>query len=79
MDIGPRHREFCQVMRSKGVLLRDRSSDPGCEGFVRITIGPEAHVTLGIQALRASLTEIGWTPAEGMHARRTGNEPREFE
>ncbi|MGI4828626.1 MAG: histidinol-phosphate transaminase [Janthinobacterium lividum] len=79
MDIGLRHKQFCEVMRAHGVLLRDRSSDPGCEGFVRITIGPEEHVTRGIQALRTSLTEIGWTPTEGMHARRTGSEPREFE
>ena len=79
MDIGPRHRQFCDAMRGRGVLLRDRSSDPGCEGFVRITVGPEEHVSLGIRALRASLAEIGWTPAEGMHARRTGTAPREFE
>lgn len=79
MDIGARHKEFCAVMRDKGVLLRDRSSDPGCEGYVRITIGPEEHVTRGIEALRATVAEMSWTPAEGRHARRTGNEPREFE
>ena len=79
MDIGPRHKEFCAAMREQGVLLRDRSSDPGCGGYVRITVGPEAHVTAGIEALRASIAAIGWTPAEGMHARRTGTEPREFE
>ena len=79
MDIGPRHKEFCAAMRAQGVLLRDRSSDPGCEGYVRITVGPDHHVTRGIVALRASLAEIGWSPAEGMHARRTGMEPREFE
>ena len=79
MDIGPRHKQFCEAMRANGVLLRDRSSDPGCEGFVRITIGTEEHVTRGIAALHASLAGIGWTPAEGMHARRTGGEPREFE
>lgn len=79
MDIGARHKQLCEVMRGKGVLLRDRSSDPGCEGYLRITIGPEQHVSLGIAALRASLDEMGWTSAEGRHARRTGTEPREFE
>ena len=79
MDIGVRHREFCATMRARGVLLRDRSSDPGCDGYVRITIGPEEHVRRGIQALRASLAQMGWTPAESMHARRTSSEPREFE
>ena len=79
MDIGARHKQFCASMRERGVLLRDRSSDPGCEGFVRITIGAEEHVTRGIEALRSSLAELGWTFAESMHARRTGAEPREFE
>ena len=79
MDIGAKHKELCAAMRAHGVLLRDRSSDPGCDGYVRITVGPEEHVTRGIDALRACLGEIGWTPAEGMHARRTGAEPREYE
>ena len=65
MDIGPRHQELCSLMRRRGVLLRDRSSDPGCDGYVRITVGVEEHVTLGIAALRASLAEMQWTPAEG--------------
>ena len=79
MDIGPRHKELCAVMRDRGVLLRDRSSDPGCDGYVRITVGPEEHVTRGMEALRASLAEMGWTPAEGRHPRSTNDEPREFE
>ena len=79
MDIGPRHKQLCDLMREKGVLLRDRSSDPGCEGYVRITVGPEEHVALGMEALAASLSQMEWTPAEGRHAKATGNEPREFE
>lgn len=65
MDIGPKHKELVAAMRKRGVLLRDRSTDPGCNGYVRITIGIEEHVTRGIAALRESLTEIGWTPEEG--------------
>ena len=79
MDIGPRHKQLCELMRQRGILLRDRSSDPGCEGYIRITVGPEEHVTLGIEALAASLSQMEWTPAEGRHAKTTGNEPREFE
>jgi histidinol-phosphate aminotransferase len=67
MDIGARHKELVAAMRTRGVLLRDRSADPGCDGYVRITVGIEDHVTRGIAALRASLAEIGWTPAEGRH------------
>jgi histidinol-phosphate aminotransferase len=65
MDIGARHKQLCDVMRKHGVLLRDRSSDPGCEGYVRFTIGVQEHVTRGIAALRASLAEMNWTPEEG--------------
>jgi histidinol-phosphate aminotransferase len=39
VDIGPQHAEFVRLMRAPGVLVRDRSSDPGCDGRVRITIG----------------------------------------
>jgi len=61
MRIGVLHKELVEAMRRHGVLLRDRSSDPGCDGFVRITIGVEEQVTAGLAALTASLQEIGWT------------------
>ena len=80
MDIGPRHKQLCAVMRAKGVLLRDRSSDPGCEGYVRITIGVEEHVTRGIAALRESLSEMQWTPSESVLAQgNASNEAKEYE
>jgi len=60
MNIGPQHKELVSTMRNHGVLLRDRSTDPGCDGFVRITIGLEDHVTRGLEALKVSLREIGW-------------------
>jgi histidinol-phosphate aminotransferase len=60
MKIGPKHKELVAAMRRHGVLLRNRSTDPGCDGFVRITIGVEEHVTRGLEALKASLEEIGW-------------------
>lgn len=64
MKIGPRHSELVHAMRARGVLLRDRSSDPGCDGYVRITVGVEDHVSRGLEALRDSLAEIGWTPQQ---------------
>jgi histidinol-phosphate aminotransferase len=30
---------FIAAMRERGILVRDRSKDPGCEGCVRITLG----------------------------------------
>jgi histidinol-phosphate aminotransferase len=64
MNIGPKHKELVVAMRARGVLLRDRSADPGCEGFVRITIGLEQHVRQGLTTLRSSLNEIGWQKQE---------------
>jgi histidinol-phosphate aminotransferase len=68
-------------MRARGVLLRDRSADPGCDGYVRITIGIEAHVTRGLKALKESLAEIGWKPEQARQAAgATANEDeREWE
>jgi histidinol-phosphate aminotransferase len=62
MNIGPLHKEFVSAMRRRGILLRDRSTDPGCDGYVRITVGVEAQVTQAIPALEESLQEIQWKP-----------------
>jgi histidinol-phosphate aminotransferase len=80
MDIGPRHKEFVEAMRRRGVLLRDRSTDPGCDGYVRITVGVEEQVTRGLAALRESLAELQWTPAEGRSSEgHTAVGARDFE
>ena len=61
MQIGPQHAALVTAARARGILLRDRSSDPGCEGYVRITIGPLDHAKRGLQALTQALTDINWT------------------
>ncbi len=58
--IGARHRRFVEDMRERNVLVRDRSSDPGCEGCVRITVGTRDQTVDAVRALEASLVEIGW-------------------
>jgi histidinol-phosphate aminotransferase len=67
MQIGEKHRELVSAMRARGVLLRDRSADPGCDGFVRITVGVEDQVTTGLAALRDSLAEIQWSGPVAAH------------
>jgi histidinol-phosphate aminotransferase len=62
--IGARHAAFSSAMRARGVLVRDRSNDPGCDGCVRITIGTREHTAAGIRAMEASLAEIEWTGEE---------------
>ncbi|HVW76070.1 MAG TPA: histidinol-phosphate transaminase [Alloacidobacterium sp.] len=59
--IGEKHKEFTSAMRHRNVLVRNRSNDPGCDGCVRITIGTLEHTAKGIEALEASLAEIGWS------------------
>ncbi|MBB6145649.1 histidinol-phosphate aminotransferase [Silvibacterium bohemicum] len=62
--IGAKHAAFSAAMRARGVLVRDRSSDPGCDGCVRITIGTREHTAAGMKAMEAALREIGWTGDE---------------
>jgi histidinol-phosphate aminotransferase len=79
MKIGPKHKELETAMRARGVLLRDRSADPGCAGYVRITIGVDEHVTKGLDALRESLGEIGWTAQQVNAVDAVSAGEREFE
>lgn len=46
--------EFVDEMRQRGILVRDRSSDPGCSGCVRITLGSPEHT----DRLLAALPEV---------------------
>ena len=58
VDIGPLHREFVQHMLAAGVLVRDRSSDPGCDGRVRITIGTREQMKHAVAALNKTLAAL---------------------
>jgi histidinol-phosphate aminotransferase len=58
VDIGPQHREFVRLMRAAGVLVRDRSNDPGCEGRVRITIGTREQMKQAITALNETVGSL---------------------
>jgi histidinol-phosphate aminotransferase len=57
-EIGPRHTEFVNLMRNAGVLVRDRSNDPGCQGRVRITIGTCEQMGHAIVALQQSAAAL---------------------
>lgn len=52
---------FVEFMRQRGILVRDRSADPGCEGCVRITLGPREHADKLLSALQETLEEFGMT------------------
>ena len=61
--IGEKRVEFVQAMRKRGILVRDRNSDPGCAGCVRITIGTSEQMDRLFVALHESLEEIRFVPA----------------
>ncbi len=58
IEIGARHREFTRAMHERGILVRDRSADPGCDGCVRITIGTREQMQSSHAALRAVLPAL---------------------
>ena len=45
-------------MRAPGVLVRDRSSDPGCDGRVRITIGTREQMRQAVAALNDTMAAL---------------------
>jgi histidinol-phosphate aminotransferase len=62
--LGSLHTEFVAEMRKRGILVRDRNSDPGCEGCVRITVGIAEHTNQLLQTLPKVLKAIGWMPPQ---------------
>lgn len=50
---------FIQAMRARGILVRDRSWDYGCDNCVRVTLGTEEQTARLLVALREALQEIG--------------------
>jgi histidinol-phosphate aminotransferase len=58
-SFGPLKSAFIQSMRSRGILVRDRSRDYGCEDCVRVTLGTTDQTARLLHALRETLAEIG--------------------
>ncbi len=58
VDIGSKHAEFVRRMNQAGVLVRDRSNDPGCDGCVRITVGNREQMRYAAAAMRESIAAI---------------------
>jgi histidinol-phosphate aminotransferase len=52
--LGDHCKPFIGSMRQRGILVRDRSSDPGCKDCVRITVGRREHN----QQMLANLREV---------------------
>jgi histidinol-phosphate aminotransferase len=59
MYFGSQASAFILGMRERGILVRDRSSDQGCAGCVRITLGSGEQTNQMLTALREVLEQIG--------------------
>jgi histidinol-phosphate aminotransferase len=56
--LGEAHLEFIEAMRRRGILVRDRNTDAGCTGCVRITLGIEEHNHRLVAALREVIPQV---------------------
>jgi histidinol-phosphate aminotransferase len=58
---GSYRQAFVGQMRQRGILVRDRHTDPGCQGSVRITLGNRQQTMRLLRELPAALSSIGFT------------------
>ena len=59
MHLGAVNKTFITAMRERGILVRDRSNDPGCKDCVRITVGAAEHNDRLMKTLREVFEQIG--------------------
>lgn len=59
MYLGERCKPFIADMRARGILVRDRSSDYGCQDCVRITLGIREHNQRLLSTLREVFSHMG--------------------
>jgi histidinol-phosphate aminotransferase len=59
MHLGDKCKSFIRRMRERGILVRDRSSDYGCQGCVRITVGIREHNQRLLTSLREVFAGLG--------------------
>ena len=59
MRMGEMNSAFIRGMRQHGILVRDRSRDPACDGCVRISLGSMEQTERLLLVLREVLQEIG--------------------
>jgi histidinol-phosphate aminotransferase len=55
---GEAREPFVRAMRDRGILVRDRHSDPGCAGCVRMSVGIAEHNERLFTALREIVNEL---------------------
>jgi histidinol-phosphate aminotransferase len=56
--VGERARAVVAGMAARGVFIRDRTTEPGCAGCVRITAGVVEHTAAGLAVLEAVRCDV---------------------
>jgi histidinol-phosphate aminotransferase len=51
MRVGPDARAITAALRERRILVRDKSSSPGCDGCIRVTAGLVEHTATALSAL----------------------------
>jgi len=57
LRVGAKVKAFVESMQRRGILVRDSSANPGCEGCVRITVGTPSQMDGVLQAIREAVAE----------------------
>ena len=57
--VGAKAKAFVESMQLRGVLVRDSSANPGCDGCVRITVGTPQQMDGVLHAIREAIAELG--------------------
>ena len=55
--VGASTQVFVESMQRRGILVRDSSANPGCEGCVRITVGTPEQMDKVLRAIREAVAE----------------------
>jgi len=56
--VGAAAKTFVESMQRRGIVVRESSANPGCEGCVRITVGTPSQMDRVVQAIREVTAEI---------------------
>jgi len=56
--VGAKAKVFVESMQRRGILVRDSSANPGCDGCVRITVGTPSQMDEVLPAIREAIAEI---------------------
>jgi histidinol-phosphate aminotransferase len=56
---GEAREQFVSEMKSRGILVRDRHTDPGCDGCVRITLGTDEQNQRLFVAIKEAVAACG--------------------